>query len=196
LEPRDVVTVVPVELGEVCPPQLRVDVHLRHAGADRRREFGVGQARGAVQDERDAGARRDRAHAVEVHVDGRGREAVDGPDRRSERVDAGALDEVGGQVGVGQLAGDGARGRVLVARHPADLRFHPDPCLVRLGDDRARERHVVLERQVRSVEHHRRVAQLEAGADLVEVGGVVQVDADRDARLAGGCDGRGGEHRP
>jgi hypothetical protein len=96
---------------------------------------------------------------------------------------------------IGELAGDSARGRVLVARHPAELRFHPDPCRVRLGDDRARERHVALERQVRSVEHHRRVAQLETGADLVEVGGVVQVDADRHRRLAGRRDGRGGKHR-
>jgi hypothetical protein len=69
--------------------------------------------------------------------------AVARTDRDGERVDAGALDEVDGLVGVGEV--DLARAdAVLDPSERAELALHGDPARVRILDDLARDGDVVV----------------------------------------------------
>ncbi len=95
------------------------------------------------------------------------REAVHGTDRSGEHVDSGSSNEFGRVRRVGERRARRSERGVLRAGDGSELGFHPHTDLVRLVDDRFRERDVVLEAEMRAVHHHRGESEGDAGSNLL-----------------------------
>ena len=136
-----------------------------------------------MQDQGNRALRRNSVEPFQIEGDRVGGESVHVSDRHCKSIDPGALDKVAGLERVGHgLRRKCIRGDVLVSRHRTE--FSLDPGTGAMGEcgRLVREADVVFEAQVRAVNHHRRVAGVEASLHFRQVPAVIEMHADRCCR--------------
>jgi len=140
-------------------------------------------ARAAMQDEMDRGAGPDRLEPREIDARlARRVMAMRRADRDGERVDAGLGDEAAGLVGIGELLLVFLGLDEIGGADPAELGLDGHAAGVGVGDDGARDAHVVGKRRRRLVDHHRGEAGGDRRLDHRHLEGVVEMEHHRDGR--------------
>src|SRR5699024_8230025 len=172
--------------GELCV-QVGGYVDLRQTRLDTRLDRLVGNARGAVQDERYRQRAVDLGDEVEIEARGALGHRVGGTDRHGEGVYAGVGDELGRFTRVG--AHSGGVGAVLAADLP-EFRLDIHARGVGGSHDPSRFPDVVGVVEFRAVVHHGGEAEFDRREGEVGILRVVQVDSDLGRGFP--CDGEGG----
>ena len=139
-----------------------------------------GQTAGAVQDERDGHGLVDRGQPVQVEPDRSLVKPWTLPTATASASTPVAATNSAACCG-SVIAALCATASVETSSSPAVHRVPPPthtPCVVSAPHRLPGQRDVLGERQMRAVDHHRGVARLDAGGDLVQVPAVVQVHAE------------------
>ena len=133
-----------------------------------------------MQDKGNRTLRRNGVEPFQIEGDRVGGESVHVSDRHRKSIDPGALHKVSGLKRVGHgLRRKCIRGDVLVSGHRTEFGLDPGTGAVGECSRFLREADVVLEAQVRAVNHHRRVAGVEAALHFRQVPAVIEMHADR-----------------